>query len=143
MYQIIIMIKEAQNHTGSLQSLGIKMKIHKLEKDRSLIDPNFGGYKLSLDGVVSNTVALEEEQGPSHRHPGEGFHQTCSSGFAHQARGSTAFYTPSCLVNITILLGTLGGRGCTGWGMVGNDGEWWGMVGNDWEWSGMVGNGGE
>ena len=34
------------------------MKVLKLARDRDLIDPNFGGYKLSLDPVASSKVAL-------------------------------------------------------------------------------------
>jgi hypothetical protein len=47
-----------------------EMRVEKMKKDRELIDPNFGGYKLSLEAVAKSTEALGPEQRPAHRQPG-------------------------------------------------------------------------
>lgn len=41
----------------------------KLVKDRDLLDPNFSGYKLSLDNVAVTTRDIPANASPKHLHP--------------------------------------------------------------------------
>ena len=46
------------------------MGVQKMKVNRDLIDPNFGGYKLSLAGVTKHRLPLEGVQRPEVRQPG-------------------------------------------------------------------------
>ena len=41
----------------------------KLSKDRDLLDPNFTGYKLSLDSVAVTPTDIPPEAAPEHIQP--------------------------------------------------------------------------
>ena len=41
----------------------------KLNKNRDLLDPNFSGYKLSLDSVAVTTTGIPPEAATSHINP--------------------------------------------------------------------------
>ena len=46
------------------------MGVQKLKVNRDLIDPNFGGYKLSLAGVTKHSLPLEGSLKPDVKQPG-------------------------------------------------------------------------
>ena len=45
------------------------MTIVKLNKNRDLLDPNFSGYKLSLDNIAVTATDVPEDAAPNHLNP--------------------------------------------------------------------------
>ena len=45
------------------------MTIVKLNKNRDLLDPNFSGYKLSLDNIAVSATNVPEDAAPNHLNP--------------------------------------------------------------------------
>ena len=59
-----------KNHKGRVPSTTATMGVQKLKVNRDLIDPNFGGYKLSLAGVTKHRLPLEGSLKPDVKQPG-------------------------------------------------------------------------
>ena len=59
-----------KKHQGIVPSTTATMGVQKLKVNRDLIDPNFGGYKLSLAGVTKHRLPLEGSLKPDVKQPG-------------------------------------------------------------------------
>ena len=49
-----------------------EMTAVQLNKDRDLLDPNFSGYKLSLESVSLSSVEVAASSAAEHQHPDSG-----------------------------------------------------------------------